>query len=1523
MFKSHLARLALLVTLPVLLSLDAAAATRHWDGGGANSFWDTAANWSNNVALANGDALFFPTNVARLINTNRSSANLTNFDSIRFTGDGYSVFSVPFINLTNGLTNAGFIGSANSLSAGLTLRRNQTWAVGGRSTLTVNSNVNWAGIFLTNDLDGALIANGNWTGTGGAQLLKLGGGRLELNGAASSIPTVRVIDGTLQVDGTLTAATSFVISNGASLTGTGSVSAFTCAGDFSPAGISTPGLLTMTGVGNAVFAPGARFFASLNGLDPGADYDQFKTPTPPNLSGATLIVLRSASFSFGPGQKFVIVTNTGASAITTTFTNLAQNALITNNGVVFQISYFGGSGNDVELTVIEAPFLASGNTRVWDGGGNNGLFSNPANWVGDVAAQEGDSIQFPTSLTAPDNLATNNLTARFDRLISSGSGGGFTLRGQPLFIMGGIIATQTSGVLTIANNVSFDGGGSIQIANTNVTLLGSVDNGGGDISITGGTGRVSFNGVVSGGGGLIVDSSGGVELNNGNLYEGTTRLLRGPVQIGAPGSLGEATSGPTFIGEGVLVNVAATRLFESSIVLTGRLNFTAAAVTNVLTAIEITGSNASMLAGPASSVQFFAPWSGGGAVQLDQGEFILGSTHSVAGGITVANRGRLFANGSGDSDITLGHAVNQVGNLGGTGQVGRVTVASGRGRIAPGNSPGILTTSNLLFTGVTTNTFELNGLAPGTSHDQLRVNGTVALGNARLEIVAGFTPSNGDTFIIIDNDGADAVSGTFSGLAEGALIVAGAGGFRISYVGGTGNDVVLTATDSAFVPSGLTRTWDGGGGGNGNWSGAANWDGNIVPVRGDDLIFPASAPLNTRVSFNNLTATNAVFNRIWFGGAGNSWILRGGALKIFGGVIATNNVPEGDGSFGTDAVELIGPQTWSGTNMGITLNAPLLVGGHTLTVASATASAVRFQDEVLGPGTLALISGDVSFFNDVGASNVTITIQGANVFAGFGPFTGPAWQMSGGALRPGFAQIPGLQMTGGTLDLSGNQAATIAGNLTLAPAAAVFARFETSTNTPLSVAGQVNLAGARLTAGFGELSLYGTALKLIEKISPGAITGTFAGLPEGALFSATNEFNGLVTLYRISYVGGNGNDVTLTPVTPPPSGVTRIWTGAGTDALWPTLANWTGNTPPASGDTVRFPVNAARRVNTNTTPSIVLDAIEWTGSNYVHAGAIPLLSGLRHGAAGGTNTISGALLVAYGANTWAVSNAAAALRVFQEEDEASMEILGPGPVTKTGAGKLELENVLLGVTGGLIIDGGTTRLAQVEFINQAPLFLQRGRIEALSASAESVTATNGELALLFAPVEDEPGFVTGGLSAFGGVTLGSNLTLTLHWTNGAFAGLRTAQLALDSARLHVTFPPALPADETIVIAEYIDGLLTGQFANLPEGAVTNIAGRDWEIHYNVELDGQGSTSRYITLSTPVARPRFTSIERLGNGDVILRGTASPGATVNIEASETLDGFTFIGSTVANGAGQFTFLDNAGGFAQRFYQAVAP
>jgi len=136
--------------------------------------------------------------------------------------------------------------------------------------------------------------------------------------------------------------------------------------------------------------------------------------------------------------------------------------------------------------------------------------------------------------------------------------------------------------------------------------------------------------------------------------------------------------------------------------------------------------------------------------------------------------------------------IHSGGTLKGTGTACTITVSTG-GTLSPGHSPGCLTSGNLTLSG--TFTAELAGNVPCDNYDQLQINGTIDLSNATLNTVLlnGFIPTVNQSFTLIRNDGSDLVNGAFTNLPEGASFVVNGINFKISYVGGDGNDVVITA----------------------------------------------------------------------------------------------------------------------------------------------------------------------------------------------------------------------------------------------------------------------------------------------------------------------------------------------------------------------------------------------------------------------------------------------------------------------------------------------------------------------------------------------------------------------------------------------------------------------------------------------------------------------------------------------------------------------------------------------------------
>lgn len=89
-------------------------------------------------------------------------------------------------------------------------------------------------------------------------------------------------------------------------------------------------------------------------------------------------------------------------------------------------------------------------------------------------------------------------------------------------------------------------------------------------------------------------------------------------------------------------------------------------------------------------------------------------------------------------------------------------------------------------------------------YDQIVAEGGVGLVNGRLDLtyLEGGVIKKGDTFTIIDNKTTYPIEGSamFKDLPEGAEVTVGGAIFKISYVGGDGNDVVLTALNDSVAP---------------------------------------------------------------------------------------------------------------------------------------------------------------------------------------------------------------------------------------------------------------------------------------------------------------------------------------------------------------------------------------------------------------------------------------------------------------------------------------------------------------------------------------------------------------------------------------------------------------------------------------------------------------------------------------------------------------------------------------------------
>jgi hypothetical protein len=171
------------------------------------------------------------------------------------------------------------------------------------------------------------------------------------------------------------------------------------------------------------------------------------------------------------------------------------------------------------------------------------------------------------------------------------------------------------------------------------------------------------------------------------------------------------------------------------------------------------------------------------------------------------NPGSLDA-GGGSVTLTAGSGGQITSNASGTDVTGNLTV---NGELAPGASAGLFVVGgDVTLSATDTLSIEVNGsTTAGTDYDQLNVTGTVDLGSATLSTSGTITSSAGQVVTIINNDDTDAVTGTFAGLAEGANVTINGVPFKISYVGGSGNDVVLSETQVSVSVSPASVTENG------------------------------------------------------------------------------------------------------------------------------------------------------------------------------------------------------------------------------------------------------------------------------------------------------------------------------------------------------------------------------------------------------------------------------------------------------------------------------------------------------------------------------------------------------------------------------------------------------------------------------------------------------------------------------------------------------------------------------------------
>ena len=477
--------------------------------------------------------------------------------------------------------------------------------------------------------------------------------------------------------------------------------------------------------------------------------------------------------------------------------------------------------------------------HIWTGLDGTDFWSNPGNWSGSSKPNTpGDTVVF--NVTTIRDLDVNEVPpadlkfrgdAGFNRTLEV-SNNNLTLLGDPAVDCS---AGGASAQINFNQQITLTGASSFSGCQNNLSFVGAVANGG--FPVTTNSGSVLIRGGLSGAGGLTVQGGDTKLSDTATTYTGATTVASGTLQI----ECAMASTSYNITG-GTLRNLAADRLPDNAAMAIGAagvwelngFNETIGALSGAGQA-DLGAGNLTF--GDASDTTFSGFIGGdantGNVIKQGSGKVTLtgGSRTIFTGGTLYINAGTLQAD-----NVWFSSAVNVASGatLQGSGFIltatAPVTVNAG-GTLAPGGSPGQLACDNgvALADGSNFNV-ELDGTTEGTGYDQLVVLGGVVSLAGNLNVTVGFSPDFGETFTIIDNETGGAVSGTFTGLAEGGTFTADGYTFEITYVGGDGDDVVLTVVSPTIT----------------SFSPQTGGQGAVVTITGNGFSDAAAASTDTR-----------------------------------------------------------------------------------------------------------------------------------------------------------------------------------------------------------------------------------------------------------------------------------------------------------------------------------------------------------------------------------------------------------------------------------------------------------------------------------------------------------------------------------------------------------------------------------------------------------------------------------------------------------------------------------------------------
>jgi autotransporter-associated beta strand protein len=231
----------------------------------------------------------------------------------------------------------------------------------------------------------------------------------------------------------------------------------------------------------------------------------------------------------------------------------------------------------------------------------------------------------------------------------------------------------------------------------------------------GGNSALEFSGHIGGTGGFTHAGGGALKLSGQNSFTGGVLVQSGSLVIGSDQALG---SGALNLAGGSVRSDGGSRQINNTVRVAGDVRFEGTAPLRLdgSTTLEgqrtLTVANTTTFGGGITETH-----PGSGLVKSGGGTLILTGSSSYSGP-TIVNEGHLVVNNASGSGTGSGAVtVSSGGILSGRGTIaGALTVASG-GKLAPGNSPGTLTTGNATWAGDAGYLWEINDVTGAAGSD--------------------------------------------------------------------------------------------------------------------------------------------------------------------------------------------------------------------------------------------------------------------------------------------------------------------------------------------------------------------------------------------------------------------------------------------------------------------------------------------------------------------------------------------------------------------------------------------------------------------------------------------------------------------------------------------------------------------------------------------------------------------------------------------------------------------------------------